>query len=84
MLYRMLFANEPFASFEEAADATSVPLPCHLNSVASKEAVELVLAMLTTDHKSRITVQEVRPCSHILRTLLLHDHCQVTVWQLCT
>jgi serine/threonine protein kinase len=60
LFYRMLFAVEPFSSFEEAADATKVPLPADARERVSEDALTLVRAMLAVDHTKRISVKEVR------------------------
>lgn len=58
LLYRMLFAQEPWSSYEEAADAEALPLPEGMTNV-SQEALELLRAMLKHDHSQRATVKEV-------------------------
>ena len=59
LLYRMLFAQEPFSSFEEAADAEELPVPEPRGSEVSEQAMDLLHKMLKHDHRERATVEEV-------------------------
>jgi serine/threonine protein kinase len=61
LLYRMLFAREPWSSFEEAADAETLPLP-EAGHMVSQEALDLLRNMLKHDHEARATVKQVRLC----------------------
>lgn len=63
LLFRMLFDHEPYGSFEEAADATSLPVPQDAEHRVSPAALELVGAMLKHDHKQRLSVDDVRVSS---------------------
>jgi serine/threonine protein kinase len=63
MLYRMLFDKEPYSSFEEAADALTLPFPADVRQTVSSDALNLVTAMLKHDPLKRLTVSEV--CSQL-------------------
>lgn len=73
LLYRMLFGEEPFASFREAADARfPVQFPEDAHQTVSQDAIDLISWMLKHDFHGRPSLQQV--CSCRSRSSSSSDH----------